>query len=315
MLIKTSFFTALLASSVSAHFVVEYPGDRGSNEKTQTIGPCGGMNSTVLPRYLWNPKGSPVGVHQHHNLTIFQFNYCPGESCTTQKDFTETVFGTFEQEFTGSLCLPNVVIPGDVGSNGTLQIVFQKDNKYMYNCIDLTISDKANQWNGSDCSNSTGINISPYYINSKFIFDASNITLFDAEEEAATKTQSGQIVTSYQSEMVMDGQTMEMWHTTTLLANETSAFNTAQPSSASTAAGSKTSALIGISSYLTTMVMDGTKTTMYMPTTVAIGSSSSKASFTSAASNSSSSSKGMGVTLNASGISAAVFAVIAGILC
>lgn len=307
MLFKSSILAAALATSVSGHFVVDYPGDRGSNEKTQTIGPCGGLNSTVLPRYLWNSEGSPLGIDQHHNLTIFQFNYCSGDSCKTQADFSEAIWGPFEQEYHGSLCLPKVVIPGDVGSNGTLQIVFQKDDEYMYNCIDLTISDKGDKWNGSDCSNDTGINISPYYIDSKFIFDATNITLFDAEESSAMP--SGAIVTSYQSSMVMDGETMEMWYTTTIYSNETS---TTSATSASTTSSTEAAASIVITSYLTTMDMDGTKTTMFMPTTVAVGGTSSSSV---PSTNSTSSSKAKGVNVGVSGFAVAFFAIVASIFC
>lgn len=158
-----SILLSLLASSAEAHFRVPFPGERNAtNWDTQTTSPCGGDNSVVLPRYEWNPKGSPIEINYHHSFGVGAIYFCGSGNCTTGADFDELIYEPVDQTV-GNFCIPAVQLPdkyNKVNSTGVIQIIYgtpgKKDGDYefMYNCVDVIVSEDGPTFNGQ-CSNST----------------------------------------------------------------------------------------------------------------------------------------------------------------
>lgn len=157
----------LFASNALAHFRVPFPGERNAtNWDTQTIGPCGGANRPVLPRYEWNPQGSPVEIGYHHTYGVGTLFYCGEGDCTDSADFTELLYAPIDQT-KGNFCIPALQLPekfNKLNDTGVIQIVYADPNEkggytYMYNCIDVVVSNDGPLFDGQ-CSNSTGTEIS-----------------------------------------------------------------------------------------------------------------------------------------------------------
>ncbi|SSD60268.1 uncharacterized protein SCODWIG_02029 [Saccharomycodes ludwigii] len=184
-----------LAPAVNAHFRIPFPGERNStNWGTQTTAPCGGDNTTVLPRYEWNPNGSPIDLFMHHNKSVGAIYLCPKDDCSKVEDFDIVVREPFDMFTPGNFCIPALQIPSEYnkeGFNGTLQVVYAStgstygDYMYMYNCVDFTISSDGPIYNGSQCSNTSQTIVA-------------NDTVLDAEfsSEEATLTSAAPLMSS-----------------------------------------------------------------------------------------------------------------------
>lgn len=156
---------SLLTTGVLAHFTVPFPGDRNENNmKTQTISPCGGENSVVLPRYEWNPNGSPVEIAFHHEYGVGAIYFCGNGNCTTGDDFDTLVYQPVDMQ-KGNFCIPALQLPSkinNVNTTGVIQIIYASTGKesgkyeYMYNCIDILVSEDGPVWD-NQCSNSTTV--------------------------------------------------------------------------------------------------------------------------------------------------------------
>ncbi len=149
---------ATLTQSVMGHFSILVPGSRGSNHDTQTEGPCGGKTEVVLPRIDFNPKGTPIGLKNGHTQVYGEINLCLSDNCTTQDNFNITIWNEWEQLGAGNYCIPDVTLPSGLaeGTNGTIQVVYLADDGYLYNCVDVTLSNEGIT-ESSLCTNSTGV--------------------------------------------------------------------------------------------------------------------------------------------------------------
>ncbi|TID30769.1 hypothetical protein CANINC_000685 [Pichia inconspicua] len=156
----------LLASTAFAHFRVPFPGERNAtNWDTQTTGPCGGANRPVLPRYEWNPQGSPVEIAYHHTYGVGTLFYCGSGDCDESADFDTLLYAPVDQT-KGNFCIPALQLPEEfnkINSTGVVQIVYADPNPkggytYMYNCIDVIVSEDGPLFDGQ-CSNSTDVEI------------------------------------------------------------------------------------------------------------------------------------------------------------
>lgn len=170
MLFQTTAVIALLASAAEAHFRIPFPGERNaSNYDTQTESPCGGSNDVVLPRFQWNPDGSPLDTKMGHNGSVAAVYLCAEDECTTEDDF-DVLVDDWSLLYAGNYCIESLQLPdeyNDVGTNLTLEIIYvainagsEKTNngekyKYFYNCLDIEVSDDGPTWDGTQCYNTT----------------------------------------------------------------------------------------------------------------------------------------------------------------
>jgi hypothetical protein len=162
MQLLSTILLSLLATGVEAHFRVPFPGERNAtNFATQSQGPCGGANNVVLPRYEWNPAGSPVEIAYHHAYGVGAIYFCGSNDCSTGENFNHLLYEPIDQ-FMGNFCIPAVQLPeqfNKINSTGVIQIVYASLGKsggyeFMYNCVDVVVSENGPTFNGQ-CANST----------------------------------------------------------------------------------------------------------------------------------------------------------------
>ncbi|ODQ79872.1 hypothetical protein BABINDRAFT_161548 [Babjeviella inositovora NRRL Y-12698] len=188
--VKFAAATLFFASTALAHFRIPYPGERNAtNWDTQTTGPCGGDNSVVEPRFLFNPLGSPLDLNMKHNLSVGQVRFCPGDDCTTQADFSVILVDSYEHKGVGNYCIPAVLIPFPDGTNGTIQVIYagtgdaEGEYDHMFNCLDVTVSSEGEQFSGQ-CTNSSNVAITPIHLDSNLVANATNITILNSFYES-----------------------------------------------------------------------------------------------------------------------------------
>ena len=211
----------LLSEVVSAHFRVPFPGERNAtNWDTQTESPCGGDNKAVLPRYEWNPNGSPIEINYHHTFGVGAMYFCGSGNCTTGSDFNELIYEPIDQQ-KGNFCLPSVEIPSKynkINQTGVIQIIYaanSKDGKgyeYMYNCVDVIVSENGPIFNGQ-CSNSTQGSFDEGVaklekVATKQLDSFSVLTYLDAHKDSASAIGSKSVTTTSSMDMDMGGMDM-----------------------------------------------------------------------------------------------------------
>lgn len=204
---------------VEAHFRIPMPGERNAtNWATQLIGPCGGADEVVLPRYKWNPSGSPIELFQHHPFAVGAIYYCNKDNCTETEDFDQLIYEGFDTSGAGNFCIPALTLPDEFnveGDVGTIQVIFGgisevegEEYDFMYNCLDIVIdSDGETDDEVSSCVNSTDISYDEQVddlINNGTKID--EITQFDFLDESEESAESVASASSASSEMAgMDG--------------------------------------------------------------------------------------------------------------
>jgi hypothetical protein len=130
MLLQTllvAFSAALLP--VSAHFDLNYPSARGSNEDNLGTGPCGGFDSPSSERTPVSTTSLTVDLEMGHDGKAVQFLLGLGNN--PGNNFNITLVRTFRQEGLGEFCLREIPLPSDLGimdgMNATLQVVTNGD--------------------------------------------------------------------------------------------------------------------------------------------------------------------------------------------
>lgn len=150
---------------VEAHFRIPIPGERNAtNWATQLTGPCGGANEVVLPRFKWNPSGSPIELFMHHPFAIGAIYYCNKDNCTETEDFDQLIYEPFDTKGAGNFCISALTLPDEFnveGDVGTLQVIFGGTSEvgeydFMYNCLDIVIDSNGETYDDvPSCDNST----------------------------------------------------------------------------------------------------------------------------------------------------------------
>ncbi|KKY22586.1 putative gpi anchored [Phaeomoniella chlamydospora] len=152
--------TLVLASVVSAHFVLDYPTARGFDEDTLVNFPCGGQNSVSSNRTTVSTDGFAIELTMGHDEAAVEvllgLGNDPGES------FNIVLKQTFREEGLGSFCLSDVTLPSSLnltdGQNATLQVITNGDpDGGLYNCADITFSTATTESVPSTCKNGTGV--------------------------------------------------------------------------------------------------------------------------------------------------------------
>jgi hypothetical protein len=168
-----SLLLAALATSASAHFVINYPADRGNSWNTQFQFPCGGMPQTTN-RSAWPTNGGAISLVPLHDFAFTTINIAIGEHIQETTDvnrYNHVMKPIFNQTGgNGTFCLPKLNIPPSLkplvkaGVNATIQVVqLVASGAALYNCADITFSDsEANRFAAPDvwneyCFNSSHI--------------------------------------------------------------------------------------------------------------------------------------------------------------
>lgn len=117
---------ALLALPLltSAHFKLIYPPARGFDEDILGTGPCGGQSQSDV-RTRVSMSSIPIALLMGHDRSVVQMLL--GLGSNVGGNFNIVLEQTFQEEGLGNFCLPDVLIPSDLGitegMNATLQVV------------------------------------------------------------------------------------------------------------------------------------------------------------------------------------------------
>jgi len=196
-----SLFVLALATCSSAHFVINYPADRGNSYNTQFQFPCGGLSQNGN-RSAWPTNGGAISIVPLHDFAFTTINLAIGNTIQETTDvnrYNHVMKPIFNQTGgNGTFCIPKLNIPASLkplvkaGVNATIQIVqLVASGSALYNCADITFSDsEANRfanpeiW-GEYCFNSSNMGAN-YITNSDTAINYTELALQElALKEAA----------------------------------------------------------------------------------------------------------------------------------
>ncbi|KAL8959383.1 MAG: hypothetical protein Q9193_003746 [Seirophora villosa] len=123
------FTTTLLVSVTSAHFTLDSPPARGSNEDEQATFPCGGSDSISSTRTPFPLNGGRISMTMGHDRSLVQVLIALGNDPTDA--FNTVLVPVTQEEGFGKFCLSDVNIPESLGAregeNATIQVVTNGD--------------------------------------------------------------------------------------------------------------------------------------------------------------------------------------------
>ncbi|KAL8925009.1 MAG: hypothetical protein Q9208_003693 [Pyrenodesmia sp. 3 TL-2023] len=158
-LLIISFLTAVS----SAHFTLDFPPARSSDDESQSTFPCGGHNSVASERTPFPLSGGPIQMTMGHDRSAVQVLIALGNDAT--EAFNTVLVPTTQEEGIGQFCLSNVQIPESLGvregDNATIQVVTNGDpTGGLYNCADITFS--STNATLSECTTGKGVQQTQY---------------------------------------------------------------------------------------------------------------------------------------------------------
>lgn len=180
-----------ILSVAESHIVITYPGWRGNNLITndtfpygmQWNYPCGGIPLTQNRTY-WPTSGGTIafqpGWFVGHLKGFLQANLGFGNTGPDGGPLDMTVplvprfafLGPTNNPFPGTVCLPNVSLPGDAGvkagDNATIQVVLMAQHgAAIMSCVDIVLVEPGDPripaLNDTTCFNSTDIGFADTY--------------------------------------------------------------------------------------------------------------------------------------------------------
>jgi len=161
MLSNTIFALSLLPVSL-AHFTLNWPESRGSDESTAENFPCGGY-SDVGERTDFPINGGPLQLEMGHDQTNVAVYMAIGSDPGTA--FNIVVRPQFVVTGLGPFCIGELNVPMSAnvsdGTQATIQVVSNAHGGGgLYQCTDVTLRSSPLSDYNDHCSNNTGITIS-----------------------------------------------------------------------------------------------------------------------------------------------------------
>lgn len=121
-------FFSLLPLTTLAHFTLDSPPGRSSDEDTMAQFPCGGKSTPSENRTQWSLTGGPIQLQMEHDEA--QVQVLLGLGNDPGVNFNITLLPTIQEQGIGQFCLGDVVVPEGVateGLNATIQVVTNGD--------------------------------------------------------------------------------------------------------------------------------------------------------------------------------------------
>ncbi|KAF1962808.1 hypothetical protein CC80DRAFT_361976, partial [Byssothecium circinans] len=148
----------------TAHFVLDWPTNRGFDDVKSVNFPCGGFDSVKTPRTEFPLSGSPIQLDMHHTQTRIAVYLAIGND--PGSNYNIVLRPQLSQEGPGDFCLGQVNIPSGLnitaGTNATIQVVTNGDpSGGLYQCGDITFVNTTlsqNDYN-DHCKNNTGVRV------------------------------------------------------------------------------------------------------------------------------------------------------------
>lgn len=126
-MLSNTFSLLALLPLATAHFVLDWPTNRGFDDEQAVNGPCGGFND-VKTRTDFPLSGGPIQLDMHHTQTKVAVYLALGNDPTS---YSITLLPQLAEEGPGDFCLGSVNIPSDLnitsGTNATIQVVSNGD--------------------------------------------------------------------------------------------------------------------------------------------------------------------------------------------
>ncbi|KAL3422332.1 expression library immunization antigen 1 [Phlyctema vagabunda] len=154
------FLSALVASTATAHFTLDYPTVRGFDEDKLVGYPCGGFDTPSTTRTSYPISGGRIALTMGHidaNVQVFL-----GLGNDVGSAFNYALTPVYSEQGLGDFCITTLTIPEGVnvteGTNATIQVITNGDpDGGLYNCADITFSSSAPEPAASVCTNGTGV--------------------------------------------------------------------------------------------------------------------------------------------------------------
>ncbi|EXJ85624.1 hypothetical protein A1O1_05990 [Capronia coronata CBS 617.96] len=174
----------------SAHFELNFPPSRGTDDEDQATFPCGGYGQSQN-RTLVSPTSIPVAMAFGHTENLVQILLAIGNDVGSS--FNYEILPTISEMGPGDFCLPAVSVPADLnitdGTNATIQVITNAHTGGgLYNCADIQFSSTAPE-SPSSCTNGTGVSAIPLSA-SEYTFANETSGHSDAESSSASGTTS-----------------------------------------------------------------------------------------------------------------------------
>lgn len=123
------FSLAALLPLTTAHFILNWPTNRGFDDSLATGFPCGGFDNVKSPRTEFPLSGGPIQLDMQHPQTrvavYLALGNDPGSS------YNIVLRPQLTQQGLGDFCLGQIQIPSGLnisaGTNGTIQVVTNGD--------------------------------------------------------------------------------------------------------------------------------------------------------------------------------------------
>jgi len=156
----------LLPLLTAAHFVLNNPPPRGSDEAKLPTFPCAGYPVSAN-RSDWPISGGKISLTMGHDQTLVQVLLGIGND--VGEAFNYVLLPTIQQQGFGSFCITDLQMPIGLnvndGTNATIQVVTNGDpNGGLYYCADITF--RTSVISIASCVNATGVkaikNATPY---------------------------------------------------------------------------------------------------------------------------------------------------------
>ncbi|KIW15372.1 hypothetical protein PV08_05418 [Exophiala spinifera] len=149
-----------------AHFELNFPPSRGTDDENQATFPCGGYSQTQN-RTRVSLTEVPVSVKLGHTENLFQVTLAIGDDVGSS--FNYDLLPTIQEFGPGDFCLSSIPVPADLnitdGTNATIQVITNShDGSGLYNCADITFT-ATDPETPSSCTNGTGISATPLSAN------------------------------------------------------------------------------------------------------------------------------------------------------
>jgi len=188
---SSGFLAVLMATVVSAHSIISYPGWRGNNLITnetfpygmQWIYPCGGIGTTTNRTY-WPTTGGAVafqpGWFRGHETAFVHINLGFGTDGPDDGPVDMSnpmlpavqILGPTNGPYPGTVCFPQVPLPKNAnvkaGDKATIQVVeLAVHGAALYSCVDIEFAEpgdeKIEQVTEDNCFNSTELGFAELY--------------------------------------------------------------------------------------------------------------------------------------------------------
>ena len=141
--LTTTTLLSLLPLLTSAHFHLQFPTARGSDDTNQATFPCGGYNDVLSNRTVVSLSALPISMELGHSTNLISVFLAVGNE--PGENFTVQLQPTADEEGPGVFCWQGLSLPEGsgivAGTNATLQVITNGhagNGLYSVSCTNLS---------------------------------------------------------------------------------------------------------------------------------------------------------------------------------